>query len=103
VEGHSVIAADVLGSYAADAALEVVGVHGLVDGALPRNRGVRVTESDGGLAVELHVAVDWGTDVPALGAEVQQRVAGYLGRMSGRPVGDVAVSVDEVSAPTTTA
>ena len=30
---------------------------------------------------------------------VQQRVAGYLGRMSGLPVTDVVVSVDEVAAP----
>lgn len=93
------IATDVLGSYAADATMEVAGVRGFVDGALPRNRGVRVTEADGALAVELHLAVEWGTDVPGLGDAVQQRVAGYLERMSGLAVTDVVVSVDEVAPP----
>ncbi len=85
--------------YAADAAQEVAGVHGLVDGPLPRHRGARVTEQDGSLAVELHLAVEWGTDVSELGVAVQRRVADYLGRMSGLAVTDVVVVVDEVATP----
>jgi len=99
MDGQPVISADVLGSYATDAALEVAGVQALVDGARPRGRGVRVTETDGALAVELQLEVAWGCDVVTVGVEVQQRVAGYLARMSGRPVSGVAVSVAEVSAP----
>jgi uncharacterized alkaline shock family protein YloU len=99
VEGHSVISAEILGDYAADAAREVPGVRGLVDGMRPRHRGVRVTEDDNVLAVELHLAVDWGAAVPDLGSAVQRRVADYLGRMSGVEVSSVDVVVDEVGAP----
>ncbi len=59
MEGHAVISHDVLASYAADAAREVDGVHELVDGPR-RHTGVRVTEEEGAIALELHVAVDWG-------------------------------------------
>jgi uncharacterized alkaline shock family protein YloU len=99
MEGSPVISADILGSYAADAAREVTGVRGLVDGPRSRPRGARVSESDEGLSVRMHVAVEWGTDIPELGAAVQRRVAGYLGRMSGLPVRAVDVVVDEVAAP----
>ena len=60
MEGHAVISADVLASYAADAALEVAGVHGLVGSALHRHEGVKVSREDDKVGVELHVALDWG-------------------------------------------
>lgn len=103
MEGHSVISAGVLGRYAADAAGEVAGVQGLVNGSRSRQRGVRVSEEDGSLAVELHLAVAWGADVPALGESVQRHVHEYLGRMSGLPVTRVDVVVDEVAAPASAA
>ena len=56
MEGHSVISPDVLARYAADAAREVRGVHGLVG----RNDGVKVTRDDERVAVELHLALEWG-------------------------------------------
>jgi uncharacterized alkaline shock family protein YloU len=99
VEGNSVISAEVLASYAADAAREVPGVRGLVDGGRHRHRGVRVGDEGGVLAVELHLAVDWGADVPELGAAVQRRVGDYLARMSGSAVARVDVVVDEVASP----
>ena len=43
------ISSDVLASYAADAAREVPGVRGLVEGTLHRHKGVRVLESDDGV------------------------------------------------------
>ena len=51
-------------------------------GTRPRHHGVKVANDDGGVAVELHLAVDWGVSVPAVGAAVQRRVAEYLGRMA---------------------
>lgn len=99
MEGHSVISADILAAYAGDAAREVAGVHGLVESALPRHRGVRVSEEEGAVAVELHLAVDWGVSVPELGAAVQRRVADYLGRMADVELGSVDVVVDEVGPP----
>ena len=58
MEGHSVISPDVLARYAADAAREVRGVHGLVG----RNDGVKVVRDDDRVAVELHLALDWGAN-----------------------------------------
>jgi len=92
VEGHSIISSELLGSYAADAAREVEGVRPL----LGKHHGVRVTESDGAVAVELHVAVEWGADVAVLGAAVQERVRAYLGRMADVTPTAVDVVVAEI-------
>jgi uncharacterized alkaline shock family protein YloU len=99
VEGHSSISAEVLRSYAADAAREVEGVHGLVESPLARHKGVRVTGDDGALAVELHIAVDWGVDVAKVGEAVQLRVAEFLSRMADARPASVDVVVDEIRPP----
>jgi uncharacterized alkaline shock family protein YloU len=99
MEGNASVAADVLASYAADAAREVDGVHRLVEGRLPRQGAVRVDESDGRAIVELHLELDWGASAEAVGSEVQQRVADYLERMAGARPGAVDVVVHEVAAP----
>ncbi|TMK27535.1 MAG: Asp23/Gls24 family envelope stress response protein, partial [Actinobacteria bacterium] len=72
------------------------GVRGLVESHLPRHRGVRVTDEEGRVVVELHLAVDWGVSIPALGREVQQRVAGYLERMADVHPASIDVVVDEI-------
>lgn len=99
MEGHSLISADILASYAADAAREIDGVHGLVEGARPKHRGVRLTTVDGAVTVELHLALEWGASAPAVGAAVQKRVAEYLGRMTDLATTTVDVCVDEIGPP----
>jgi len=51
------------------------------------------------VAVELHLGVAWGSDIPALGAEVQRRVSAYLGRMADVTPASVDVVVDEIDPP----
>lgn len=97
--GRASISADILARYAGDAAREVRGVRHLVDGHLPRHRGVRVTEEDGATRVELHLQVDWGASIPDVGREVQRRVRDYLRRMADVEPEAVDVVVDEVGAP----
>lgn len=97
--GHSSISSDVLASYAADAACEIDGVRGVVDGPRPRHKGVKVTEGGGAVALELHIAVDWGANVPTVGRAVQERVSEYLGRMADVSLRSVDVIVDEVGPP----
>jgi uncharacterized alkaline shock family protein YloU len=97
VEGSASISGDVLAAYAADAALEVPGVTGLVDGPR-RHRGVRVTDS-GGVALELQLAVEWGVSVGDVGGAVQQRVTEYLQRMAEVTPIRVDVVVAEIGAP----
>ena len=96
LEGHASISHEILASYAADAAREVEGVRRLVDGHLPRRGGVRIADSDGGVRIELHLAVDWGASIPELGAAVQQRVREYVGRMTDLRVEAVEVVVEEI-------
>jgi uncharacterized alkaline shock family protein YloU len=96
VEGHASISPDILARYAADAALDVDGVRGLVDGRFPPHRGVRVTDEDGRLTLELHLAVEWGASIPRVGATVQARVRDYLARMADLDLAAVNVVVDEL-------
>lgn len=95
MSGQSLISPDILASYAADAAREVIGVSGLVGSALHRHEGVRVSREDGRLGIELHVALAWGASAPAVGARVQAGVADYLARMADLRPDVVDVVVDE--------
>jgi uncharacterized alkaline shock family protein YloU len=99
VEGRASISGDILARYAADAACEVSGVAGLVESHLPRHRGVRIAEDEGRIAVEIHLAVDWGARIPAVGRAVQDAVAAYLGSMADLELTAVDVVVDEVKPP----
>jgi uncharacterized alkaline shock family protein YloU len=96
VSEHATISADILARYAADAAQEVDGVRGLVESHLPRHRGVRITDDEGRVTVEVHLAVDWGASIPAVGREVQQRIAEYLQRMADVRPAAIDVVVDEI-------
>lgn len=96
VDGNSVISPDVLASYAADAAAETAGVAALVEAPLHRHRGVRVSEQEGRVSVELHVAVAWGASIPEVGRAVQGRVRDYLARMANVEPAAVNVVVDEI-------
>ena len=96
MNGQATISADILASYAADAAREVPGVRGFVESPLPGRRGVRISEEDGRFRVELHLAVDWGASIPELGRSVQERVREYLGRMADVDPTTVDFVVEEV-------
>jgi uncharacterized alkaline shock family protein YloU len=93
------ISSDVLASYAADATREVEGVRGLVESTLHRHKGVRVLETENGVRIELHIAVDWGASIPEIGHEIQRRVAAYLARMASVEAEAVDVVVDEIGPP----
>ncbi len=55
--------------------------------------------TDGVVAVELHLALDWGANAPAVGSAVQARVAEYLGRMTDLTAATVDVIVDDIGPP----
>ncbi len=99
MESHSLISADIIASYAADAALEINGVERLVEGMRPRHSGVRVSKDDGVVGLELHLGVGWGANIPSIGAAVQSRVAEYVARMTDLQVTAVDVVVDEIGPP----
>ena len=91
------ISRDVLARYAADAAQDVEGVRRLVPDRLRRHGGVRITDEDD-VAIEVHVGVKAGVSIPALGHELQQRIAEYLERMTGTSPSTVDVVVHEIGA-----
>ena len=93
-EGQASISTEILARYAADAASEVEGVR-----RSGGRRGVKVAEEDGVVRVEVQLAVDWGTSIPAVGRTVQARVREYLGRMADVEPQVVDVTIDEVGAP----
>jgi uncharacterized alkaline shock family protein YloU len=99
MEGTASVASDVLASYAADAALEVAGVRGLVEKRMPRHGAVRIEEEDGRAIVELHLELEWGASAESVGREVQKRVADYLQRMAGARPEAVNVIVDAIGPP----
>jgi len=68
------------------------------DGArVPRpRRNLELTIADGHARVELELAARYGTVVPNVAREVQERVAGALEGMCGLVVDAVDVSVEEL-------
>ena len=88
--GQASISPDILARYAGDAAREVEGVRDV------RKRGVKVSGSNGAVRVEVHVNVEWGASIPALGRDVQARVREYLLRMADVDRATVDVVVDEI-------
>jgi uncharacterized alkaline shock family protein YloU len=85
----SVISPDVVARYAADAAREVDGVAGVVEGV---RKGIRVEDGE----IELHLSLRWGVSIPDVGAEIQARVADYLERMADARPAAVNVVVEDV-------
>jgi uncharacterized alkaline shock family protein YloU len=94
--GQASISTEILARYAADAAREVDGVHGLAESPLPRRHAVRVSGTDGAVRVELHLVAEWGASIPAVGRLVQQRVREYLRSMADVEPAAVDVVVDGV-------
>lgn len=88
MEGQASISTEILARYAGDAAREIAGVRGL--------HGRHAVKVDEDLRVEVHVAVDWGASIPAVGKNVQARVREYLLRMADLEPASVDVVVDEV-------
>ena len=88
----AVVSPDVVARYAADAAREVDGVVGIVEGV---RKGIRVEDGE----IELHLALKWGVSIPVVGSEVQERVADYLERMADTRPAVVNVVVEEVDGP----
>jgi uncharacterized alkaline shock family protein YloU len=105
--GTTRVANEVVARIAALAALEVPGVAAMyqasgqqLDRILRRpvaHRGVRVELlPDDTLKIDLNVVMEAGTDLPAMGGEVQRRVADAIDKMLGLGLNEVNVFVSEV-------
>ena len=93
------ISPDVLARYAGDAAREVSGVSALAESPRHRGRSVEIEESDGAVAVEVHVDLEWGRSGAEVGRAIQRRVREYVERMTRKSVGTVEVVIERVTPP----
>ncbi len=62
---------------------------------LGKRSAIRVRETDGGIALELHVVVDYGINLGEVSAMVQSRVAYEVERHTGLAVTAVDVHVED--------
>ena len=74
-------------------------MRGLVGNALARHEGVKVAGDNRRVAVELHLALEWGSAAGTVGVEVQERVAETLARMADVRPESVDVVIDEFDSP----
>ena len=106
--GRISIPDDVFTNLAGEAATSCFGVKGMVscanDGAywqlLRREsmaKGVKLhTNDDGSVVVELHIAIDQGVNIPAVGTSIQNEVIYKLGQLTGITVERVDVYIDTI-------
>jgi uncharacterized alkaline shock family protein YloU len=102
--GRITIASDVVAHIAGRAALESYGVvgmsgRGLVGRLLSRERagqGVVVTRSEHGVAIELHVVVEYGLNLAEVASGLRSRVAYDVERLTGLRVASVEVHIQDV-------
>ena len=100
MEGHSVISADILASYAADAALGIEGVRGVVEGSRPRHHGRQGRDRRRGGRGRAPSRRRLGRSTfPRSARAVQMRVAEYLSTMADLTPATVDVIVDEIGPP----
>ena len=73
-------------------------VRSLVHGSDYSEKGVRVTQEDGRLVIELHIAVSYGLNISTAALSISHRVKDQVELATGLKVARVVVSVDDVIA-----
>ena len=61
-------------------------------------KGVRVTQEEGRLVIELHIAVSYGLNISTAARSISHRVKDEVEQATGLKVARVIVSVDDVIA-----
>ena len=73
-------------------------VKSMVRGADFSEKGVRVTQEEGRLVIELHIAVSYGLNISTAARSISHRVKDEVEQATGLKVARVVVSVDDVIA-----
>lgn len=73
-------------------------VRSMVHGSDYPEKGVRVTQEDGRLVIELHIAVSYGLNISTAARSISHRVKDEVEQATGLKVARVVVSVDDVIA-----
>ena len=73
-------------------------VKSIVYGSDYPEKGVRVTQQNGRLVIELHIAVSYGLNISTAARSISHRVKDEVEQATGLKVARVVVSVDDVIA-----
>ena len=84
--------------------IEVPGVHSVGGGfsfsdlilAKNTNKGVRISEEDGGYVIEVRVIMEFGVEMGKTAQEIQRRVSDQIDKMTSSPVSRVDVIIEGV-------
>lgn len=104
------IADEVVTVIASYAATEVKGVASIAGGISSNmiarkgikalSKGVRVSIDEGRISVDLAVCMQYGCEIPEVGAAIQEKVKSAIENMTGLQVTGVNVRVADIAAPT---
>ena len=103
--GRITIATEAVAKIVGHTAAECYGVVGMaarggrVGRLLARDRltqGIEVEHTDGGVAIDLHVVVEYGLNLAEVAATVRSRVAYEIERLTGLRVARVEVHIEDV-------
>ncbi len=92
---------------AAKAALDTKGVYGLVSdfsdtiqknilGKTSESRGVKISQSDGEIVIDLHITVEYGVKIPSEAWSIQERVKKEVEELTGMKVTFVNIHVQSI-------
>lgn len=106
--GNIRITDEVIAVCAAKAALETKGVYGLTAGALsdtiqknilgksPETRGVKISQNDGAVVIDLFVTVEYGVRIPSVAWSIQEKVKRDVEELTGMKVNFVNIHVQSI-------
>ncbi len=107
--GEVNIAEDVLATIAGIAAIEVKGVAGMSGGLVggiaeilgkkTLSKGVKVSVNDKGAFIDLNLIVDYGTKIPDVAWEIQDKVKKTIQTMANLNVVEVNIHIQGVNFP----
>ncbi len=109
--GNVNISDEVIATIASLAATEVKGVCGMVSSSIGfaellgkknLSKGVKITREENNISLDLSVIVEYGTKIPDMAWEVQDKVKGEVEVLTGLNVVGVNVLVEGVNVPSGT-
>jgi len=100
--GRIVISSQAIAHIVSETARECYGVVGMAGRPRLRDRpsrGIVIHREGGGVAIDLHVVVEYGLNLAEVASTVRNRVGYEVGRLTGLPVRAVEVHIDDVRKP----
>ena len=97
--GRITISSEAIAQIVGETARECYGVVGMAGRKwLPERvtQGIQIARDGGGVAIDLHVVVEYGLNLAEVASSVRNRVAYEVNRLTGLPVNAVEVHIDDV-------